>query len=50
MAVYCTDDMAPKAKKSYKRDKKHRDSDGNELPGFDWFEYDVDTKKYKFIA
>ena len=50
MAVYCTDDTAPKAKKSYKRDKKHRDSDGNELPGFDWFEYDADTKKYKFIA
>ena len=48
MAVYSSDSTAPKAKKSYKRDKKHRDNDGNELPGFDWFEYNSETKKYRF--
>lgn len=50
MAVYSSDNSAPAAKKSYTRDKKHRDENGNELPGFDWFEYDASLKKYKFIG
>jgi len=50
MAVYSSDYSAPAAKKSYTRDKKHRDENGNELPGFDWFEYDASLKKYKFIG